>query len=105
MFALRGEYERKLQYYQQVWRARFEELDRLNSQLFKLNSEKFANEVSRVDERYFKNHSTYEVPCKESELTVIQCYNANLKRPLLCSDEVKQFASCVEKTRLENLIG
>lgn len=103
LFALRGEYERKLQQYQQVWRSRFEELDHLNEQLFKLNSDKFAKEVSRVDERFFKNHQTYEVPCKSSESRIINCYTLNAKKPLLCADEVKKFSECVEKTRLQVL--
>ena len=86
-----------------MWRARFDELEHLNEQLFKLNSEKFAKEVSRVDERYFKNHTTYEVPCKSNESKLLQCYTVNAKKPLLCADEVKKFSECVEKTRIDLL--
>jgi len=103
LYALRGEYEHKLQQYQQVWRARFGELEKLNEQLFKLNSEKFAKDVSRVNEHYFKGHATYEVPCKSSEASVIQCLSANEKKPLLCSEEVKQFSACIDKTRIDIL--
>jgi len=105
LYALRGEYERKLQQYQQIWRSRFDELEGLNEQLFKLNSEKFAKDVSRVDERYFKNSANvfFDGPCKSEESAVIQCLNSSGKKPLLCSEEVKQFSACIDKSRIDVL--
>ncbi len=92
-----------------MWRGRFDELEGLNEQLFKLNSDKFAKEVGRVDETYFRrgrdltSTGGYDVPCKAAENLVINCFAVNGKKPLLCADEVRQFTECVQQTRVNVL--
>lgn len=103
MYGLHGKYERKLQQYQHSWRARWESLNALNEKLFKLNSEKFANQVRQAEEKYFKGHVVYEQPCVQHESRVINCFSLHAKKPLLCNEEVKKFSDCIQQARLGTL--
>jgi hypothetical protein len=37
--------------------------------------------------------------CEDKRNEVLQCYQRHSRKPLLCSDEVKAFSSCVETSR------
>lgn len=103
MSGIRGEYERKFHLYQSFSQAKFDELNNLNKEMHKRCGELLSKEVAKVDELYFKKTSSYESPCVKQEEKIVECYRNNPKKPLLCSSEVKKFAECIEKARLNTL--
>lgn len=111
LLELRNEYERKLQNYQMLWRKNLEDMDRLNKDLLKKNKELFSNEMKRIDNVMLKKHfntpssagNVRVQPCKELEDKLIRCFEINEKKPLLCGHLIREFADCVDKSRLETL--
>ena len=58
----------------------------------------FRSTVNKVDGMFLKHRN--EPVCQERRHAVLQCYAKNKDRTLVCADEVKAFASCVESVRL-----
>ena len=114
LLELRGEYERKLQHYQMMWRKNLEEMDRLNKDLIHKNRQLMATEVKRIDDIVLKKHfdgtvldkkdGPREQPCKEVEEKLIRCYEINGKKSLLCSQYVREFSHCINEARLKMLL-
>ena len=100
--ALRYKYESQLKNYRKAWLSRFKQMEQLNERLLKQNSAKFASEVNHLESKHFQNSSKYfESPCQTVEVTLRQCYLDNPKKPLLCSQEVKQFAECIRQASID----
>lgn len=53
-------------------------------------------------ERSFSKE-TFNNVCSEQKERVLKCYKENKDKPLYCANEVKEFASCVDKFRSESL--
>lgn len=104
LYGIRGEYERKFQQYQQLWRQKWEELDQLNKDLHRKHSEHLQKEIDCLENQYFRDHYIHmEKPCRVHEQSVIDCYGKNYGQPLLCRREVEKFSNCVETNRLKLL--
>lgn len=111
LLELRGEYESKLQQYQNMWRQNLEKMDRLNKDLLKKNNEMFSNEVKRIDASLLQKHfdlpgqkdGIREQPCKETEDKLLRCYQVNGKKTLHCSKLVQDFVTCIDQTRMDML--
>ncbi|XP_027195194.1 uncharacterized protein LOC113789806 [Dermatophagoides pteronyssinus] len=104
LYGIRGEYERKFQQYQQLWRQKWEELDRLNKELHRKHGENLGQEIERMEKKYFREHYDHmEKPCNDSEQSVINCYGKNPGQPLLCRREVEKFSKCIDMNRLKLL--
>lgn len=105
LYGIRGEYERKFQQYQQLWRQKWEELDRLNKDLHQKHSEHLRDEINHMENRYFRQHYLHmERPCNDYEQSVINCYSKNPGQPLLCRREVEKFSNCIDMNRLKLLM-
>ena len=57
----------------------------------------FRSTVEAVDKMFLRSRG--QPICQESRHAVMQCYQKNRQKSLLCADEVRAFASCVESAR------
>lgn len=95
VYGIHGEYEKKFLQCQQFWRQKWIELERINRNLNKTSSTKLENELDRLG----KLTKDVQKPCENIELDLINCYEINRKKTLLCSDQAKKFAQCIELYR------
>lgn len=93
-------YEAKLKQQKVEWHSQVKALEELNDRLLKKASTKLADKVDHLQKLHFprkESSSAYaESPCQLAECSVKECYIKNgAKRPLLCSNQVKEFSECV----------
>lgn len=53
-------------------------------------------------ERSFSKESFSNI-CKDPKDCVLKCYKEHKGKPLYCANEVKEFAKCVDKFRVESI--
>ena len=63
-----------------------------------LSEESFRSTVEAVDKMFLRSRA--RPICQESRHAVLECYKKNKTQSLLCSEEVRSFANCVESARL-----
>lgn len=104
LYGSRGQYEHKLQQYQQAWRERWEQLNELNTKILEDTKERLDNKLDQVEKKYFPRDYCKEMrPCVDKEAAVIRCYKQNPGQPLNCCEETKMFKECLNKERLDCL--
>lgn len=65
----------------------------------------FLLQLSAVRKRFENSAPQYQLPpCKEAKVKVLECYKANAKGTLNCSDVVAGFEQCVQ-THRSNLLN
>ena len=63
-----------------------------------LSEESFRSTVAAVDKMFLRSRA--RPICQESRHAVLECYKKNKTQSLLCAEEVRSFANCVESARL-----
>ena len=63
-----------------------------------LSEESFRSTVAAVDKMFLRSRA--RPICMESRHAVLECYKKNKTQSLLCAEEVRSFANCVESARL-----
>lgn len=82
-------------YWQNRMRVLRDGYDRINSEL-KSEYDKAITEVNQSWGKQFLASEKNDLEsCKQMKQEVIQCYNSNRDRSLLCSEQVKNFNQCV----------
>lgn len=96
---IRSEINREIEKNNTYWESR---LKVLRDGYRKINAEledeynKAVKEVNQsLGEQYLSGNKTDLETCKQSKSSVIECYNTNKNKPLLCSAEVQKFNECV----------
>jgi len=85
-----------------LWASKLKELEaRYVASAFVADAE-FKKEVDKLDKLVPKPK---EPVCQDVSAKVAQCYSANGKQPLRCSDVVKEFAICVENHTIKGPVS
>jgi len=96
---VRAEKEEELKRLEEYWKDRLQKQEENHIANAKLTEEEILKSAKHV-ETLFTPASNREI-CRESRLAVQTCYSENPSKPLLCRDKIKEFSSCVSKSRLE----
>ncbi|XP_033120865.1 MICOS complex subunit Mic19-like, partial [Anneissia japonica] len=79
------------------WRERLRNAEEKNANLAQITSEQFNQAAENVEAKFMKERF---VPiCEKLQQAVLDCYQANPKQVLKCSEEVKAFNACVQHTQ------
>ena len=71
------------------------------NELAQLTEGEYRAAMEDVERSFAK--ASYSNVCSDQKERVLKCYKEHKDRPLECAREVKDFATCVQKFRLENL--
>lgn len=98
---IRQEKEAEIQRVQEHWRNQLLNLTEHYSKLAEQTEAEYRAAVEDI-QRSFSKESFNDV-CSEQKGCVLKCYKENKDKPLFCANEVKEFASCVDKFRIDKL--
>lgn len=95
---VKNEKENELAEAEAYWRKRFVQQEQEHSALSHLQMSALANTADKLSRMF----ATERCPplCQEQRDSVLQCCKENSQKPLLCSEAVKKFSSCVHSTRM-----
>jgi hypothetical protein len=83
-----------------VWQRKYELEREKNSELKRVTDNEFVKTVGEIRQQFQEADVLDMLPvCEDKRNEVLQCYQRHSRKPLLCSDEVKAFSSCVETSR------
>ncbi|KAI9555301.1 hypothetical protein GHT06_017816 [Daphnia sinensis] len=98
---IRQEKEAEIQRVQEHWRNQLLNLTEHYSKLAEQTEAEYRAAIEDI-QRSFSKESFKDV-CGEQKGCVLKCYKENKDKPLFCANEVKEFASCVDKFRADKL--
>jgi coiled-coil-helix-coiled-coil-helix domain-containing protein 3 len=83
-----------------IWQRKYQLEKEKNAELKHVSANEFTKAVAEVREKFVEAGVPDMLPvCEDKRNNVLQCYHSNPGKPLLCSQEVKAFTSCVERAR------
>ncbi|CAI7994078.1 MICOS complex subunit Mic25 [Geodia barretti] len=83
-----------------VWQRKYELEREKNSELKHVTDDEFVKTVGEIRQKFQEADVLDMLPvCEDKRNEVLRCYQSHPRKPLLCSDEVKAFSSCVETAR------
>jgi len=98
---VKAEKEEEMKTLEDYWKDRLQKQEESFMANAKLTEEEIIKSAKHVG-TLFKPTVNKEI-CRESQLAVQSCYEANPSKPLLCRDKVLEFTNCVAAARLEML--
>jgi len=98
---VKAEKEEEMKTLDDYWKDRLQKQEESFMTNAKLTEEEIIKSAKHVG-TLFKPNVNKEI-CRESQLAVQSCYEANPSKPLLCRDKVLEFTNCVAAARLEML--
>jgi len=98
---VKAEKEEEMKTLEDYWKDRLQKQEESFMANAKLTEEEIIKSAKHVG-TLFKPNVNKEI-CRESQLAVQSCYEANPSKPLLCRDKVLEFTNCVAAARLEML--
>merc|ERR1719384_1629782 len=98
---VKAEKEEEMKTLDDYWKDRLQKQEESFMANAKLTEEEIIKSANYVG-TLFKPNVNKEI-CRESQLAVQSCYEANPSKPLLCRDKVLEFTNCVAAARLEML--
>jgi len=98
---VKAEKEEEMKTLDDYWKDRLQKQEESFMTNAKLTEEEIIKSAKHVG-TLFKPTVNKQI-CRESQLAVQSCYEANPSKPLLCRDKVLEFTNCVAAARLEML--
>jgi len=98
---VKAEKEEEMKTLEDYWKDRLQKQEESFMANAKLTEEEIIKSAKHVG-TLFKPNVNKEI-CRESQLAVQSCYEANPSKPLICRDKVLEFTNCVAAARLEML--
>jgi len=98
---VRAQKEEELRQVEEYWHNRVKDLRQHTLTASDLSEESFRSTVEAVDKMFLRSRA--RPICQESRHAVLECYKNNKTQSLLCSEEVRSFANCVESARLGSI--
>lgn len=98
---IRQEKEAELRRVEEHWRNQLLNLTNHYNELSQLTEAEYRAAIHDVEIAFAK--TSFSNVCSDQKERVLKCYKEHKDRPLECAGEVKEFAACVQKFRLENL--
>jgi len=98
---VKAEKEEEMKTLEDYWKDRLQKQEESFMANAKLTEEEIIKSAKHVG-TLFKPTVNKQI-CRESQLAVQSCYEANPSKPLLCRDKVLEFTNCVAAARLEML--
>jgi len=99
---LKEENGAKIRQVEDHWRNQLLNITDQYDQLKKLNEDEYHAAMTKVN-GYYASFEKIEGVCSDRKNCLLKCYQDNKNQSLLCSGEVKQFESCVQQFRLNNI--
>ncbi|XP_071961578.1 uncharacterized protein [Antedon mediterranea] len=96
-------WQERLRQIEDHWSERLRKAEEKNANLAQITSEQFNQAADKVEAKFMKDK--YVCICENLQQAVLDCYQANPKQVLKCSDEVKAFNACVQQTQNSILTG
>ncbi|XP_054163241.1 MICOS complex subunit MIC19-like [Oppia nitens] len=96
-YATRQEYEEEVQRLEKTWKGQISELQKQNRQLWSTANSKLDTNITETETRINKTRG--EPICRQQERSVVDCYQSHRSQPLKCSQDVRNFVSCVQDVR------
>lgn len=87
---------------ERVWNAKLKEYEDQNKYLWYSTTKKLSDDLDKI-ERTYTHKRRYDALCPEVEQKLESCYQQNRSSSLNCSQQVKEFASCIKDARLRAL--
>eukprot|EP00095_Tigriopus_kingsejongensis_P008198 maker-scaffold895_size84271-snap-gene-0.22 protein:Tk08198 transcript:maker-scaffold895_size84271-snap-gene-0.22-mRNA-1 annotation:"coiled-coil-helix-coiled-coil-helix domain-containing protein mitochondrial" len=98
---VRAEKEEELRQVEDYWQSRLRETRNHQLKATAINEENFHSTIEAVERLFLKSRQS--PICQEAKHAVLQCYKQNPKQSLKCSQEVRNFAQCIDSARLNSL--
>jgi len=104
LLSMRQAHEAEIRKLERSWKARIQQLEKLNDQLNAAASQKLDAQLSALEAKHNlaaqgAGGRRCDPICPEQEQKVIDCLQNNKSQPLRCSEVVKEYQECVQKAR------
>jgi len=101
---LRKRHEEQLDRLETAWNSQRDKLQQHNRQIWMATTKRLNTDISSIETKYTKKH-TFDPICPNNEKLVEDCLRSNPGKPLQCSQQVKEFVSCVDEAKLTALLS
>lgn len=99
---LRKQIERELEENNKYWEERFKKVQENNDKMSNIIQLEYARAYKEIEANFPRlPPENAKLPCQDKKCYVVECCKKNLNQPLLCAKEVRDFSSCIMKTRIK----
>lgn len=99
---LRKQVEKELEENNKYWEDRFKKVQETNDKMSNIIQLEYARAYKEIESNFPRlPPENAKLPCQDKKCYVVECCKKNLNQPLLCAKEVRDFASCITKTRIK----
>lgn len=100
--SLRKRHSEEIRKLERVWNDRLKEYEEQNKYLWYSTTKKLSDDLTKIEQKY-THKRRYDPLCPEVEDKLEACYQHNKSSSLKCSQQVRDFASCVQDARFRAL--
>lgn len=101
---LRKNHEEQLSRMQESWNKQKNVYEKQNRELWKSTTTRLAHDLTEIEAKYMTRRR-YDLICPDKERLVEECYQKNANKALQCSQQVREFVSCVDGAKRTALVS